>query len=108
MPPEPELQVETFIICLDTPPVLTSSTDGEGIDTPLVRSSIDFTSGSVPEQRPVRLQLYFCRSVRSTAAFHVRSPRSRLEQGFAREAMGSVAGYRDCDSDLCIERSYDA
>ena len=109
MPPEPDLQAEKcFLICFDTPTVLTSSTDGEGIDTPLVRWSIDFTSGSVREQSPVQLRLYFCRSVRSAAAFHVPSPRSRLERGFAREAIGSVAGYRDGGSDLCIERSYDA
>ena len=110
MPPEPELQVETFIICFDTPPVLTSSTDGKGIDTPLVRWSIGFTSGSVPEQRLIRLRLrlHFGRSIRSTATFHVQNPCSRLKRGVACGAMSSVAGYRDGGSELRIEGSHDA
>jgi hypothetical protein len=53
LPPGAEIQVAIFVlICFDTPPVFTSSTDGERIDSMGSEQGIDFTSGSVHKQRP--------------------------------------------------------
>ena len=59
-PPETERTTKPFVfICFDTPPVVTSSTDGDGIDSRTARAMecIHFNSGSVFEQRTIRHRL---------------------------------------------------